>query len=189
MPIIIVVIALAVVIAGVTYFSTRSETQTDSTTQTPTEDEKTLAEETIVKPTTSTTVKPVAGGEVVVMPTTTTTVKPTTTGVVIVKAGSYEAYSPEKIALASANGDVVLFFRAMWCPSCRALDADLNANLKNIPANLTILHVDYDNSTDLKRKYGVTIQHTIVQVDKDGTLIKKWLKSLTLAAFIADMNK
>ncbi len=110
-------------------------------------------------------------------------------GAMMIKAGSYEAYSPEKIALAAAKGDVVLFFRALWCPSCRALDADLNANLKNIPANLTILIVDYDNSTDLKKKYGVTYQHTLVQVDKDGTLIKKWSKSPTLVAFIADLNK
>ena len=110
-------------------------------------------------------------------------------GVMMTKAGSYEAYSPEKIAQAAAKGDVVLFFRALWCPTCRALDADINANLKNIPANLTILYVDYDNSTDLKKKYGVTYQHTLVQVDKNGTLIKKWTKSPTLTAFIADMKK
>ncbi len=110
-------------------------------------------------------------------------------GAMMVKAGSYEAYSPEKIALAAAKGDVVLFFRALWCPSCRALDADINANLKNIPTNLTILIVDYDNSTDLKKKYGVTYQHTLVHVGGDGTLIKKWSKSPTLVAFIADLNK
>ncbi len=110
-------------------------------------------------------------------------------GAMMAKAGSYESYSPEKIAEAAAKGDVVLFFRALWCPTCRALDADINANLKNIPTNLTILIVDYDNSTDLKKKYGVTYQHTLVQVDKSGTLLKKWTKSLTLTAFIADMNK
>lgn len=109
-------------------------------------------------------------------------------GAMMSKAGSYEAYSPEKIALAAAKGDVVLFFRALWCPTCRALDADIKANLSNIPANLTILYVDYDNSTDLKKKYGVTYQHTLVQVDGNGTLIKKWTKSPTLAEFIADMN-
>ncbi len=110
-------------------------------------------------------------------------------GTMMVKAGSYEAYSPEKIALAAAKGDVVLFFRALWCPTCRTLDGDINANLKNIPTNLTILIVDYDNSTDLKKKYGVTYQHTLVQVDGNGTLMKKWMGSLTLMAFITDMKK
>jgi len=37
-----------------------------------------------------------------------------------------------------------------------------------------LLKVDYDKSTDLKRKYGVTYQHTFVQVDKGGHLLKKW---------------
>ncbi len=105
-----------------------------------------------------------------------------------VKAGSYEAYSPEKIALASAKGNVVLNFSAPWCPTCRALDKDINANLHNIPSNLTILKVDYDTATALKKKYGVTAQHTLVQVDKDGTLIKKWSGSPTLAAFVAEVK-
>ncbi len=106
----------------------------------------------------------------------------------VAKAGSSEAYSPEKIALASAKGNVVLNFYAAWCPSCRALDADINANLGNIPSNLTILKVDYDNSAELKKKYGVTTQHTMVQVDKDGNLIKKWSGSATLTAFVAEVK-
>jgi len=109
-------------------------------------------------------------------------------GAMMTKAGSYEAYSPEKIALAAAKGNVVLNFYATWCPLCRTLKADINANLANIPSNLTILTVDYDNSTDLKKKYGVTYQHTMVQVDKDGNLIKKWSGSLTLAAFVAEVK-
>jgi len=109
-------------------------------------------------------------------------------GVMMAKAGSYEAYSPEKIALASSKGNVVLNFSAAWCPTCRALEANINANLANIPSNLTILKVDYDNSTDLKKKYGVTYQHTLVQVDKDGNLIKKWMGSPTLAAFVAEVK-
>ena len=46
--------------------------------------------------------------------------------------GSYESYAPEKVAKAN-EGDVVLFFRASWCPTCRALDADIKANLGAIP--------------------------------------------------------
>ena len=106
--------------------------------------------------------------------------------------GSYESYSPEKIATKAAIGDVVLFFRASWCPTCRAIDADIKAHVADIPSNLTILDVDYDNSTDLKKKYGVTLQSTMVQVDKDGTLIKKWNmmnSTPTLATFLSDLKK
>lgn len=87
-------------------------------------------------------------------------------------SGTFEAYSPEKLALA-ADGDVVLFFHADWCPSCRGLEDDLNAQLSQIPANTHILKLDYDTETELKRQYGVVRQHTLVVVDANGAEIKK----------------
>ncbi len=103
-------------------------------------------------------------------------------------AGSYEAFAAEKIASKSTTGHVVLYFHANWCPTCRALDADITSHLKDIPANLTILKVDYDNSVDLKKKYGVTYQHTMVEVDANGTLIKKWTGSPKLADLVAQVK-
>lgn len=108
--------------------------------------------------------------------------------ITVEESGSYEAYSPEKVVLASDNHDVVLFFRANWCPTCRAVDSDIRANLNKIPTNVTILDVDYDNSSELKRKYNVTYQHTFVQVDKDGNLIKKWSGSPTLSSLIVEIS-
>ncbi len=106
----------------------------------------------------------------------------------MMKVGSYEAYTPEKVMLASTTHNVVLFFRASWCPTCKAVDADIKANLSKIPSSLSILDVNYDNSTELKKKYGVTYQHTFVQVDKNGNLIKKWSGSPTLTALIAEVK-
>ena len=106
----------------------------------------------------------------------------------MMKAGSYESFAPEKVTLASDTHDVVLFFRASWCPTCRAVDADIKANLSKIPSSLAILDIDYDNSTALKQKYGVTYQHTFVQVDADGNLIKKWTGSPTLATLVAQVK-
>jgi len=100
--------------------------------------------------------------------------------------GTYEAYAPEKLAKAE-GGDVVLFFRASWCPTCRALDADIHSNKESIPEGVTILDVDYDNSTELKQKYGVTYQHTLVQVDANGEMITKWSSSPTLKALTAEI--
>lgn len=99
----------------------------------------------------------------------------------MVKAGEYTDYSPEKIA--EADG-AVLFFKASWCPSCRTADANIKKNAGDIPAGLTILGVDFDNSKDLKIKYGVTSQHTYVQVDAQGNLIKKWVGGNTLAGVL-----
>ena len=97
--------------------------------------------------------------------------------------GSYEVYDPSKLALAE-KGKVVLFFKASWCPSCRALDADIKANMGAIPGGVTILEVDYDKSGDLKQKYGVTMQHTLVQVDAKGNLLNKWSGGNTLTSVI-----
>jgi thiol-disulfide isomerase/thioredoxin len=103
------------------------------------------------------------------------------------REGSYEPYAPEKLAMA-ADGDVVLFFRASWCPTCRALDANIRSNLGGIPDGVTILDVDYDTATELKQKYGVTYQHTLVQVDAEGNMIARWTGSPTLATLLAQVQ-
>ncbi len=103
-----------------------------------------------------------------------------------VKGGVYELYSPEKLVNAK-TGDVVLFFKANWCPSCRTVDADIKSNLNQIPKNLTLLELDYDKSSDLKKKYGVTYQHTFVQVDSDGNMIKKWSGGSTLNSIVKEI--
>jgi thioredoxin 1 len=107
----------------------------------------------------------------------------------MMNTGSYEVYAPDKVALASATHDVVLFFRASWCPTCRAVDADIKTNLSKIPSSLAILDVNYDTASELKKKYGVTYQHTFVQVDTNGNLIKKWSESPTLTALVAEVQK
>lgn len=105
----------------------------------------------------------------------------------MMQKGSYESYAPAKLTHAD-SGDVVLFFRASWCPTCKVLDADLRANSMNIPSGLTILDVNYDTETALKQKYGVTYQHTLVQVDAQGNMITKWSGSQTLAALAANVR-
>ena len=103
------------------------------------------------------------------------------------KAGSYIPYDAAKLALAK-DGHVVLFFHASWCPTCRTLDTDIKNHAKDIPANLTILDVDYDASQTLKAKYAVTYQHTLVQVDAAGGMIKKWSGSPSLAALVSEVK-
>ncbi len=103
------------------------------------------------------------------------------------KTGSYETYSAEKLSMVD-SGDVVLFFKASWCPSCRALDNDIKASLEDIPSGVTILEVNYDTATDLKKKYGVTTQHTLVQVDSDGNMLEKWTGSSNLEQVITKLK-
>ena len=93
--------------------------------------------------------------------------------VMLDKAGTYTTYSGDTLAMAQ-KGRTVLFFHASWCPSCRSADADITKNLKAIPTGVTLLKTDYDTETSLKQKYGVTTQHTFVEVDSSGTIIQKW---------------
>ena len=99
-------------------------------------------------------------------------------------AGTYEPYAQEKLALAE-TGNVVLYFHADWCPICRAIEGEINADPSRIPAGTHILKVNYDTATDLKQKYGVTYQHTFVQVDAQGTILAKWGNETTLTGVLA----
>jgi len=109
------------------------------------------------------------------------------TGVMIKSSGTFEDYSEDKIQRAE-NGDVVLYFSATWCPTCNALNNNLNANLNSIPEGVNILKIDYDNSTELKQKYGVTFQHTFVQVDAEGNQITKWSGGTTLESVVKNIK-
>lgn len=119
--------------------------------------------------------------------TTETSLTPEIEPALVSSQGLYEVYSPEKLALAE-TGQVILFFRASWCPTCRGLDNDIRSNLGSIPSGVAILDVDYDNSTALKQKYGITYQHTLVQVDAAGNQIAKWTGSPTLNSLISNIK-
>ena len=88
--------------------------------------------------------------------------------------GAYVGYSPAALAEAGANGKAVLFFHAAWCPFCKAANEAFNSRLSEIPEGVTVLKTDYDTQKELKTKYGVTYQHTFVQVDASGNMVAKW---------------
>jgi thiol-disulfide isomerase/thioredoxin len=72
-------------------------------------------------------------------------------------------YSPEVFAkLQAADGPVALHFRADWCPTCRAQDKSLSALKADQTLKLTVLTVDYDKETELKRELRVQSQSTFI---------------------------
>lgn len=86
-------------------------------------------------------------------------------------AGAYLDYDPNIIA--KTPGTKLLFFHAPWCPQCRALEADIKS--RGVPSGVAIIKVDYDSHQNLRQKYGVTIQTTLVKVDDKGGLVKKYV--------------
>lgn len=91
----------------------------------------------------------------------------------------YVEYSKTVLDNASSNRRV-LFFYASWCPTCKSADADLKANTSKIPTDVAVIRVNYSDSEtdqeekDLAKKYGITYQHTYVQIDGQGKEIMKW---------------
>lgn len=65
------------------------------------------------------------------------------------------------------NKQVVLFFHANRCPSCRQLDKTLEKEIDMIPEDIVILNINYDKSDELKKTYNVTTQHTLVAINSD----------------------
>lgn len=101
--------------------------------------------------------------------------------------GAYQTYSPELVANAE-NSSIILFFNASWCPTCQATQRDINSKLSLLPDNFLLLSVDYDKYTDLRKKYGITYQHTFVHVDTAGNMIKKQTGLNDLESIIAFAN-
>lgn len=91
----------------------------------------------------------------------------------------YILYSPASFETESEKRRV-LYFYANWCPICRPADANLKANENRIPEDVVVIRVNYnDSDTDqdekkLAEKYGVTYQHTFVQIDQNANEVTKW---------------
>lgn len=83
----------------------------------------------------------------------------------------------------------VLFFKADWCYTCTGLHKDIEANSTSVPADVQIIRVNYDKETSLKQKYDVRQQHTMVQIDQDGNVVKKWVLSPTLKDVAAQIER
>lgn len=91
----------------------------------------------------------------------------------------YAEYSPDAYQAASGNRRV-LFFYANWCPTCRPADTAFRENRSQIPEDVVLFRVNYNDTDtdqaekDLAAKHGITYQHTYVQVDVNGNAVTTW---------------
>ena len=97
----------------------------------------------------------------------------------IVENSRYLEHS-EGVLEQTADKRRVLFFYASWCPICRPADQSFKENAGKIPEDVILVRVNYNDpdtdraEKDLAGKYGVTYQHTFVQIDQEGSAIHKW---------------
>ncbi len=98
----------------------------------------------------------------------------TTPGPAMMSSGGKVMFTNLEDARAlAAAGPAVLFFSADGCPLCRADMRQIDSRLAEL-GNITVVVVDYDSNKKLRKQYGVTYQHTYVQIDGAGEKIALW---------------
>jgi len=94
----------------------------------------------------------------------------------LINVTGYLEYSPENQTSSQFKGNSVLFFAATtWCQTCSALEKEIIERSEEIPNDITILKVDYDNNKQMNAKYGVTTQHTLIVLDQNGKEVHRWI--------------
>ncbi len=99
-----------------------------------------------------------------------------TTSKVLMDRLNYIEYSAQNLQNSYKSGRPVLFFAAtLWCQTCSQLDKEIKERSAELPSDVTLLKVDYDNDKTTKAKYNVTTQHTLIQLDGSGKEVKRWI--------------
>ena len=66
---------------------------------------------------------------------------------------------------------VLLLFKANWCSSCKVLEEEIQEQW--IPRWILIMYVDFDKEFELRKKYKVNNQHTVVYVDQQWNEVNR----------------
>lgn len=80
----------------------------------------------------------------------------------------YTDFTQERYAELLGKKPFAIFFYASWCPDCVNLEKQIMQNIENLPKEAIILKANYDTEIKLKRDYGITVQSTVVVIDKNG---------------------
>jgi len=91
----------------------------------------------------------------------------------ITEKPDYLNYTDELYASLLGKKPFALFFHAQWCPTCRDMEKDITSQLATFPEGTKIVKIDYDNSAELKKKYGIVSQSIIIFFNKKGEVVEK----------------
>jgi hypothetical protein len=103
----------------------------------------------------------------------------------VTETEGYFAYDAGKL---NTSKTTVLFFKTNWCGTCTGLYKDIQNNLDQIPSSVQIMEVDYDKNYNLKSFYDVRVQHTLIQVNDKGEMVKTWHGSPTLEDLLIEIQ-
>lgn len=89
-------------------------------------------------------------------------------GAMVSHALEIKPYSAAALAQAQKAGQpVALHFHADWCPTCRAQEKVLQGLAAEPGLNLTVLVANYDTEKELKRRFNIRAQSTLVVLNGD----------------------
>lgn len=81
----------------------------------------------------------------------------------VASALDIQPYTATALAQAQQAGKpIALHFHADWCPTCRAQTLVLNELKLDPSLNLTVLVANYDTEKNLKRRFNVRAQSTLI---------------------------
>lgn len=102
---------------------------------------------------------------------------------------NYLDYSQQNLVISQKYGRTLLFFAATsWCSNCVELEKQINAHTSELPKDITVLKVDYDNDKESRTKYAVTQQTTLVLLDTKGQEIKRWIGTGEFTDLMQNIN-
>ena len=81
--------------------------------------------------------------------------------------------SMDQVSALAKDKPTVLFFKASWCPSCISAAKNFESKVDELK-DINLVVVNYDESKELQKLYGVTYQHTFVQVNENEEALAKW---------------
>ncbi len=105
------------------------------------------------------------------------------------KAHGYaENYSADRLeSLKKSGNKFAVFAGASWCPGCKRLAEQITSNQQILPKNTAILIADFDTELELRRTYGVTVKHTGIFFEADGSH-QKTVSGVLMSDFMAHLS-
>lgn len=101
-------------------------------------------------------------------------------------ASTYMPFTKARYDAARAAGKpILLYFYASWCPFCKEQDPRFARVIPEHDGGVVALRVNYnDTDTDedekaLAREFGVTYQHTMFFIGRDGEVKKKIIGTIS----------
>ena len=135
-----------------------------------------------------TTGTPPTAAETPAMPDTVTPPAPEAVAPQPARAVAYTEFSRTAYEEKLGNEPMILFFHANWCPNCKLLDALLRGQSDRLTGDVTLFKVEYDREKELKTKYDIRTQHTLVVIGADGAVKRSVIGATTIADVQALVN-